>query len=501
MKNNFTILVAEDEAGVRKNIVEYLLLSYPNVYEAGDGNEAYKLYQKVSPDLVITDINMPGMDGLTLVEKIREEDQRTAVIIISAHSDKEKLMRAIKLNLVEYIVKPIERKTLKELIKKVFNKHVTNMKKVTDLGSGFSFDESQKLLYKEEQLVQLSKQQNALLEILVQRKNRIVPAVDIFFHVQDDYALEYNSATVRNLVKKTRKIFPEEMIQNVYGSGYTLIVKKDLIKEYISKYSGFLEAVAIVDAEHKLIWCNDVLVKTFGYKEEKEILNQHIFKLLPESEKEKLVEAMKHEEHISEKVHFQRQDGSLFLAKTRCKEELVDDQKLRTISILDLSDTIKYYALDPLTSLQTRAVLEVEFANIIQRYQENGEKACAIFVDIDNFKTINDTQGHLIGDEIIKKIANLLVKGVRKDDLVIRWGGDEFLILLLNTPMNAALRAAEQLRQAVLELEIEDCDVTCSFGLDAIKTDDTLRTMIARIDKALLEAKGRSKNCVVQYSK
>ena len=500
-KEDFTILLVEDEEGMRKNMAEYLSLNCEKVYEASNGNEAFSLYNEVSPDLVITDINMPGMDGLTLVEKIREHDQETAVIIISAHSDKDKLFRAIKLNLVEYIVKPIERNTLKELIKKVVKKQGSEVKKMINLGSGFNFDQTNRLLYKDQQLIQLSKQQNALIETLVEHKNRVVSAVDIFFHVQDDYSLEYNSAIVRNLVKKTRKIFPEEMIKNVYGSGYTLIIKEDLLKKHISKYSSFLEAVAIIDSDQNLIWCNDVLVKLFGYERDEEIMNQHIFKLLPLSEQENLLEAMKHEEHISEEVHFRRKDGTLFLAKTRCKEEVLEDRKIRTISILDLSETLKRYALDPLTSLQTRAVLELEFANILRRRQKYAEEACAIFVDIDNFKTINDTQGHLMGDEIIKNVAHLLVQGVRKDDLVIRWGGDEFLILLLNTTISVALRAAEQLRKAILQLDIEGCDITCSFGLDSIKEDDTLKQMIARVDNALLEAKGKNKNCVLQYSR
>ncbi len=225
-----TILIAEDEVGVRKNIAEFLSLSTKNVYEASNGLEAYELYEEVNPDLIITDINMPGMDGLSLVEKIRETDTFVPIIIISAHSDKEKLLRAVKLNLVDYIIKPIERKTLKALIKKALQQEESpeSALRGVALGQGFLFDPVSKTLYRDESRVDLTRHQRLLIEILVRHKNQIVSGEDIFFHVQDDYTLEYNSATVRNLVKKIRKVFPDDMIKNIYGSGYSLTVQDNV---------------------------------------------------------------------------------------------------------------------------------------------------------------------------------------------------------------------------------------------------------------------------------
>ena len=96
-------------------------------------------------------------------------------------------------------------------------------------------------------------------------------------------------------------------------------------------------------------------------------------------------------------------------------------------------------------------------------------------------------------------MASLLVQGIRKDDLVIRWGGDEFLILLFNTPINAALRAAEQIRLTIEQMQAGERKVTCSFGLDAIKAEDTLNEIVSRIDTALTRAKKEDKNCVARY--
>ncbi len=499
--NDRTILIAEDEEGVRKNIAEYLTLSCKNVYEAKDGLEAYALYEEVHPDLIITDINMPGMDGLTLVEKIRETDKEIPIIIISAHSDKEKLLRAIKLNLADYIIKPIERKTLKSLIKKAFEEDATEGDVQTvSLGEGFSFDHKNKMLYRHKNRLDLTRHQRLLIDILVQQKNQVVSGEDIFFHVQEDYTLEYNSAAVRNLVKKIRRVFPDEMIRNVYGSGYSLVVQENRLQEHISKYDGFLEAVAILNRDNTLIGCNEVMLQMFGFSEEAEILGRDMLMLALPSEKEKVLEALKHDEHTTEEIHLQRKDKTVFLAKTRCKQSVVDGETVRTVSIMDLSETVRRYALDPLTSLRTRAVLELEFTNLMQRHQLHGEESCALFVDIDNFKKVNDTAGHQVGDEVIQSVAEKLSSGVRRDDVVVRWGGDEFLILLFNTPLKAGLKVAEHLRKEMQTLSLECCDeFSCSFGLDALRPDDTLETLVSRIDKALIRAKENSKNCVVQF--
>lgn len=501
-KTDHTILIAEDEEGVRKNIAEFLSLTCKNVYEARDGLEAYALYEETHPELIITDINMPGMDGLSLVEKIREQDKDIPIIIVSAHSDKEKLLRAVKLNLTDYIIKPIERKTLKALIKKAFSEDEApeSVVETVPLGEGFAFDHTNKILYRHDSHVDLTKHQRLLIDILVQQKNRVVSGTDIFFHVHEDYTLEYNSAAVRNLVKKTRKIFPDEMIKNVYGSGYTLIVQENRLQEHISRYDGFLEAVAILNEANSLIGCNEMMLQMFGYKNREELFGRDLFKLALPSEKEKVAKALQHDAYTTDEIRLQRKDNTVFLAKTRCKQSDVDGQSIRTISITDLSETVKRYAVDPLTSLRTRAVLELEFTNLMQRRKLHGEEACAIFVDIDNFKRVNDTAGHQTGDRIIQNVAQILASGVRKDDVVVRWGGDEFLILLLNTPLDAALKAAEHIRKDIENLSFECCnELSCSFGLDVLRSDDTLEKLVSRIDHALLKAKSKSKNCVVQF--
>jgi len=105
--DDISILVAEDETKLLHTMVEYLQLFFTHVYAAENGLRAYELYLEKHPDIIIADIHMPLLDGLSLIKKIRREDRKTKIIITTAHSDKEKLLQAIELNLVKYLIKPV----------------------------------------------------------------------------------------------------------------------------------------------------------------------------------------------------------------------------------------------------------------------------------------------------------------------------------------------------------------------------------------------------------
>ena len=216
-----TILLVEDEEGVRKNIAQYLRIQDKHVIEAENGKVAYELFEKSEPDLIITDISMPIMDGLSLIEKIRLTNTKIPIIVLSAHSDTQKLLRAVKLNLTDYIIKPINRVALKNLIKKSL--HVDKNPNII-LGSGYNFNTDTLILSCNNKLVELSFQQVQLLNILIQRREEFISGEDIFFELKNDFTLEYNSASVRNMIKRLRILLPEGMIQNIYGRGYKLSI-------------------------------------------------------------------------------------------------------------------------------------------------------------------------------------------------------------------------------------------------------------------------------------
>ena len=104
---NISILCVEDEAGIRQTIVNTLKYYFKDVYEASDGKEGFELYEYYKPKIVITDIEMRNGNGIELVEKIREKDFETMIIMLTAYSTEEYLMDLINLNVNHYILKPL----------------------------------------------------------------------------------------------------------------------------------------------------------------------------------------------------------------------------------------------------------------------------------------------------------------------------------------------------------------------------------------------------------
>lgn len=112
----YKVLFIEDEKATRENYTMYLKMLFTEVYEAADGEKAYEIYKDKKPDIMIIDINIPKLNGLDLLRKIRQKDNDTKVIMLTAHTDKSLLFDAISLNISKYLVKPISRKDLKETL-------------------------------------------------------------------------------------------------------------------------------------------------------------------------------------------------------------------------------------------------------------------------------------------------------------------------------------------------------------------------------------------------
>lgn len=155
---------------------------------------------------------------------------------------------------------------------------------------------------------------------------------------------------------------------------------------------------------------------------------------------------------------------------------------------------------DPLTGLNNRryldAMIEKEIARV-DRYKENLSMAS---LDLDRFKKVNDTWGHPIGDEVLKLVSNVVKNSIRKSDVLVRLGGEEFAILLPHTDIAAAHMVAEKTRQAIEEASHPIAGkVTASFGIAERQSGETYNSLYRRVDKALYRAKELGRNCVIAY--
>lgn len=152
---------------------------------------------------------------------------------------------------------------------------------------------------------------------------------------------------------------------------------------------------------------------------------------------------------------------------------------------------------DTLTGLWNRRHFEERITYEMMMADRYGQPLSLLLFDIDHFKIVNDTYGHLAGDQVLVELSHLVRQKIRSTDLPCRWGGEEFMILLPNTGAQEALLVAEKLRKTFANHEIAEVGITTSsFGVATYHAKETIDQWIGRIDKALYEAKNGGRNTV-----
>ncbi|MEO4045963.1 diguanylate cyclase [Pseudomonas sp. CAU 1711] len=156
---------------------------------------------------------------------------------------------------------------------------------------------------------------------------------------------------------------------------------------------------------------------------------------------------------------------------------------------------------DALTGLPNRRGFDLLANQALQEAQRAQSPLSALMIDLDHFKRLNDTHGHLAGDQVLHGFAEQLQGRLRQSDIICRWGGEEFILLLKDTDLATARQLAEKIRQqieqAVFAFSGAELRITCSIGLAERHGEDSLERLIARADRALYRAKqsGRNRSC------
>ncbi|WP_418180151.1 response regulator transcription factor [Aliarcobacter lanthieri] len=213
--NAFTVLYVEDEDGIRKNIEEILKHLFKEVYSASNVTDANSLYLQHKPDLIITDIRMGNETGIDFIKSIRQTDSKTRVIITSAFTDLDYLLKATELYLVKYIVKPITNDNLMEALEAFIKSYDEN--KIYVLDESWFFDSSKSLVSNGEFEAILTKKEVIFLKLLI-TKNRIITYEELENAISEDSVLTPNA--MRLFIKNLRKKLPDNFLKNMQGVGY-----------------------------------------------------------------------------------------------------------------------------------------------------------------------------------------------------------------------------------------------------------------------------------------
>ena len=291
-----------------------------------------------------------------------------------------------------------------------------------------------------------------------------------------------------------------KIIETQYEINYIVPLIGEMLDRFISDH--LIYVFLKQDEEFRLVWpkaCNDERVFEILKQLEKDYPSMlayedkiGAFPLLSEDEITGCIVAKSMIEKLS------KRDIDYLEQLTR--------QAAATINRANSYSTILQYAtLDALTNLNNRRQFEIRLGQEISITKRQGKPLCAMMIDIDFFKSVNDTHGHAAGDEVLRTVASIIKQALRESDIPARYGGEEFAVLLPFTHLDEAKVVAERLRKAVettsitINQESEDekqINVTISMGLAEFDTQESGEALFERADKALYNAKTNGRNQV-----
>jgi len=365
----------------------------------------------------------------------------------------------------------------------------------------------------------------------------MIPQIDKDLSVIDAMELINSGTTMMCIVENDSSLFgivtnadiissmdPETLVQNLKIKDY---IKKQTTIPFVDKNQTILEAISIMhnDATDFLIISDNNIPKgIFTSKDVILIISNNIglnnkidvfcscpLQTIPENF------TIKEAVDYVKKKHFKR---IVAVDENRKITGIISQQDLISFSYGHWASMMKIYqdelielnrilkekseklqllaTTDMLTTLYNRYMFTELFNKFLENKKRDSEnKLILALIDIDNFKLINDTYGHNIGDEVLKSISNLLLSNLRASDVCARWGGEEFVILLTNTDIQIGFTTIDKLRVAISTLNHSfEGKVTVSIGLTEISKNDTLLSGVKKADDALYKSKENGKNQV-----
>jgi len=548
MKKNPLQVLIVDDIELNCTFLDALLEDYfkhrVQTYIARDGKEALDIVFSQTIDLVLLDIQMPEMDGFEVAQEIHARDvtRDLPIIFISAHySDEEFIEKGFTKGAVDFLTKPINSTQiinkvnlfviLKEKTEQLQEKEYEERAIIEHMANGLiamKYDEQDDdftIVHANRAFCTLFKKD---LHDIVKKNIR-----DTFRNVEkfgiQNFLFEVQLTSQELTLKK--QFFQNDNGDNIWLSLYAyklddkllVVVVRDITtevianekllrsKEYIQDILDAQENLILITDGVKFTSANRLLMEAFNLKslddisldtflEHIEVLEDAI-EILPMQALntfEWIQQIRKSEKSIKVKAH-----GHIYMLSVKTVEFIGSVHYVIALTNIDALEAERekleiLATQDALTGIANRfkfnLILE-EKLTLVKRF-ENFEFSLIMF-DLDHFKSVNDTYGHDVGDEVLIEVTYLISQQIRQSDLLARWGGEEFMIICSKTTKEDASTLAEKLRKVVSEYKKERLpSITLSFGVTQASKDDTRDTLLKRLDNALYKAKESGRNRV-----
>ena len=293
---------------------------------------------------------------------------------------------------------------------------------------------------------------------------------------------------------------------------------QDSEEKFRTIYESCREALILIGLDKKLLSGNPAAVRMFGCKDERDFASKTLDELLPERQPDGALSSKYIEQMISTVMKrgfhsfegkLEREDNTEFFASVSLTCAKLDGRTVLQAAVGNITERkhleemlIERAQIDPLTELWNRRALSTRLRQEWSRRQRYGSGGLVLIMsDIDHFKSINDTYGHQVGDEILRQIAKVFLGHCRESDFPTRYGGEEFALVLPGTDAEGAANLAERCRLEIegIVLNVGECTVkvTASFGIADASDLPSVDVLISRADEALYQAKSAGRNRVI----